>query len=80
MARVPQTHDGAAGRYVAARHRIDALFRGGRGWEHVEATVQSMKGLSEDERAALWLHAFLRKTSSRLGAPAHDGLSVAQGD
>lgn len=62
MQQVPETP-----RYNAAVRRLDSMLAVGVRWERVEATINALPGVSEDQRAALWLYAWVRAGNTRLG-------------
>jgi hypothetical protein len=45
--------------FLAARARLDILMALGVRWERIEDTIKHVHGITEDERAALWLYAFV---------------------
>lgn len=46
-------------RYFAARARLDTMISLGIRWERIEQTIKNLVELTEEQRAALWLYAFL---------------------
>jgi hypothetical protein len=57
-------------RYLSARQRLDTLFELGCSWQRIETTIKNVVGVTEEQRAGLWLYGFLRQQSRRLGTGA----------
>jgi hypothetical protein len=63
--------------FLSARARLDILMALGVRWERIEDTIKHVHGVTEDERAALWLYAFV--TLRPLKTPAERREARAKG-